>query len=177
MDFENRDDVTIDEYLHMITYKTAVLVACAMQMGAIIGNADEKDEQTIYDFGLNLGIAFQLQDDYLDAFGNPETFGKQLGGDIIENKKTYLYLKAKELAIGNDVQQLAQWFAVKPEHISEKISAVTQIFKNTKADMATMNAIKHYTEQAFRSLQETGLSPEVKLQLEDFGRALMSREI
>ena len=92
VDFETRDDVTIDEYLKMITYKTAVLVGAAMKMGAIISKTDEKEAQAIYDFGLNLGIAFQLKDDYLDAFGDPKTFGKQVGGDIIENKKTFLYL-------------------------------------------------------------------------------------
>ena len=96
VDFETRDDVTISEYLKMIEYKTAVLVGAAMKMGAIVAKTTVENANSIYDFGLNLGIAFQLQDDYLDAFGNPETFGKQVGGDIIENKKTYLYLKAIE---------------------------------------------------------------------------------
>ncbi|MFK7781489.1 polyprenyl synthetase family protein, partial [Psychroserpens sp.] len=94
VDFETRDDVTIAEYLKMIEYKTAVLVGAAMKMGAIVSNASEDCQNSIYEFGRNLGIAFQLQDDYLDAFGDPKTFGKQVGGDIIENKKTYLYLKA-----------------------------------------------------------------------------------
>jgi len=94
VDFETRDDVTIPEYLKMIEFKTAVLVGAAMKMGAIVAETTEENKKLIYDFGLNLGLAFQLQDDYLDAFGNPETFGKQVGGDIIENKKTYLYLKA-----------------------------------------------------------------------------------
>ena len=95
VDFETRDDVTIPEYLKMIEYKTAVLLGAAMKMGAIVAETSEENADLIYNFGLNLGIAFQLQDDYLDAFGNPETFGKQVGGDIIENKKTYLYLKAE----------------------------------------------------------------------------------
>ncbi|MCL4165974.1 UNVERIFIED_CONTAM: hypothetical protein GTU68_038733, partial [Idotea baltica] len=94
VDFETRNDVTIPEYLKMIEYKTAVLVGAAMKMGAIVANASEADQNSIYEFGRHLGIAFQLQDDYLDAFGDPKTFGKQVGGDIIENKKTYLYLKA-----------------------------------------------------------------------------------
>ena len=97
VDFESREDVTIPEYLIMIQNKTAVLVAAAMKMGAIIADKPEDVQDLIYDFGKNLGIAFQLQDDYLDAFGDPETFGKQVGGDIIENKKTYLYLKALEM--------------------------------------------------------------------------------
>ena len=92
VDFETRTDVSIPDYLKMIQYKTAVLVAAAMKMGAIIAETSQENANLIYDFGLNLGLAFQLQDDYLDAFGNPETFGKQVGGDIIENKKTYLYL-------------------------------------------------------------------------------------
>ena len=96
IDFETRNAVSIAEYLKMIEYKTAVLVAAAMKMGAIIAGASDEDQNRCYEFGKNLGIAFQLQDDYLDAFGNPETFGKQVGGDIIENKKTYLYLKALE---------------------------------------------------------------------------------
>ena len=90
--------MTIPEYLKMIEYKTAVLVGAAMKMGAIVANASESCQDSIYEFGKNLGIAFQLQDDYLDAFGNPETFGKQVGGDIIENKKTYLYLKGLEFS-------------------------------------------------------------------------------
>ena len=95
----------------MIEYKTAVLVGAAMKMGAIIVNASEADQNRCYEFGRNLGIAFQLQDDYLDAFGNPETFGKQVGGDIIENKKTYLYLKALEFSSEEDQQQLKQLFS------------------------------------------------------------------
>ena len=98
VDFETRNDVTIAEYLKMIEFKTAVLVAAAMKMGAIIAQTSKENSKLIYDFGLNLGLAFQLQDDYLDAFGDPKTFGKQVGGDIIENKKTYLYLKALEFS-------------------------------------------------------------------------------
>jgi len=99
IDFETRDDVTIAEYLKMVEFKTAVLVASAMKMGAIIANTSEENQDLVYEFGRNLGIAFQLQDDYLDAFGDPKTFGKQVGGDIIENKKTFLFLKALVLSI------------------------------------------------------------------------------
>ncbi|MFM7894761.1 MAG: polyprenyl synthetase family protein, partial [Flavobacterium sp.] len=114
VDFETRDDVTIPEYLKMIEYKTAVLVGAAMKMGAIVAETSEENADLIYDFGLNLGIAFQLQDDYLDAFGDPETFGKQVGGDIIENKKTYLYLKAMEFANEEDKKQLLDLFSIQP---------------------------------------------------------------
>ena len=106
VDFENREDVSIGEYLVMIQNKTAVLVAAAMKMGAIIADKPDDVQDMIYDFGRNLGIAFQLQDDYLDAFGDPESFGKQLGGDIIENKKTYLYLKALEMGSVEQAQEL-----------------------------------------------------------------------
>ena len=97
IDFETRNDVSIAEYIKMITYKTSVLVAAAMEMGAIIANVSKNEAEKIYDFGLNLGIAFQLQDDFLDTFGDAATFGKQIGGDILENKKTFLYLKALEV--------------------------------------------------------------------------------
>ncbi len=110
VDFEMRDNVTIGEYLKMIEYKTAVLVGAAMKMGAIVANASLEDQHSIYEFGKNLGIAFQLQDDYLDVFGDPKTFGKQVGGDIIENKKTYLYLKALEFSNEVDKLELTQLF-------------------------------------------------------------------
>jgi geranylgeranyl diphosphate synthase type II len=120
VDFETRDDVTIPEYLKMIEYKTAVLVASAMKMGAIVAETTEENKNLIYDFGLNLGLAFQLQDDYLDAFGNPETFGKQVGGDIIENKKTYLYLKAMEFASANEKVQLLHLFSFQSSNNTDK---------------------------------------------------------
>jgi geranylgeranyl diphosphate synthase type II len=128
VDFETRTDVSIPEYLKMIQYKTAVVVAAAMKMGAIIAETSEENANLIYDFGLNLGLAFQLQDDYLDAFGNPETFGKQVGGDIIENKKTYLYLKALEFASADQAQELAELFSVHPQDSTTKIAAVKEIF-------------------------------------------------
>ena len=124
MDFENRDDVTIAEYLKMIEYKTAVLVGAAMQMGAIVANASADDQQHIYNFGKNLGIAFQLQDDYLDAFGDPETFGKQVGGDIIENKKTYLYLKTLEFSDADEQLQIQHLFGINPTDTTDKIETV-----------------------------------------------------
>ena len=128
VDFETRTDVSIPEYLKMIEYKTAVLVAAAMKMGAIVAETSNKNAELIYDFGLNLGLAFQLQDDYLDCFGNPETFGKQVGGDIIENKKTYLYLKAIEFATSEQKAQLLQLFSNHLEDNDAKIELVKSIF-------------------------------------------------
>lgn len=177
VDFELRDDVTQPEYLKMIEYKTAVLVAAAMKMGAIVAQTTQENCDLIYDFGLNLGIAFQLQDDYLDAFGDPATFGKQVGGDIIENKKTYLYLKA--LALGNpyEKENLMQWFAVKPEDPSDKIVAVKNIFTHTGADAATRQAIEQYTLKAFATLEKMDIDTDKKHLLREFGENLMQRKV
>ncbi|KAA1246550.1 polyprenyl synthetase family protein [Aquimarina sp. RZ0] len=177
IDFETRDNVTIPEYLKMIEYKTAVLVGAAMQMGAIVAGASETCKSSIYDFGRLLGIAFQLQDDYLDAFGNPETFGKQLGGDIIENKKTFLYLKALEYTDTDHKKQLESLFSLNPENPSEKINTVKHIFETTGAKERTRSEIKKYTEQAFKVLDNLSISEEKKKVLQDFGNQLMNRDV
>ena len=177
VDFETRDDVTIPEYLKMIEYKTAVLVGGAMKMGAIVAEANEDDQEAIYDFGRFLGIAFQLQDDYLDAFGNPETFGKQVGGDIIENKKTYLYLKAMEFASKEDKAKLTNWFTSQPKEISKKVEDVKQIFTQTGAKAATKEAVEQYTEKAFALLKMLNVSEEKKKILKQFGLGLMTRNV
>lgn len=176
IDFETRNDVTIDEYLKMIEYKTAVLVAAAMKMGAIIAKASEEDQNKIYEFGKNLGIAFQLQDDYLDAFGNPKTFGKQIGGDIIENKKTYLYLKALEYCDDEENQQLLDLYSVNLEDNSEKIAIVKDIFISTGSEKATEVAIEIYTVKAFSVLDTINISDEKKAILKHFGEQLMKRK-
>ena len=175
VDFETRKDVTIPEYLKMIEYKTAVLVAAAMKMGAIVANTTEKEADLIYDFGLNLGLAFQLQDDYLDAFGDPETFGKQVGGDIIENKKTYLYLKALEFADLNDKQQLLELFESEIEDNSVKIEQAKTIFIASGADKITQEAIEEYTLKAFSTLDKMNIDSDKKEILRSFGQNLMQR--
>ena len=177
VDFETRDDVSIADYLKMIEYKTAVLVAAAMKMGAIIAATSEENANLIYDFGLNLGLAFQLQDDYLDAFGNPETFGKQVGGDIIENKKTYLYLKAHEFASVKQAEQLAHLFSIHPEDNSEKIHSVKEIFLATGAAFETKKAIQEFTLKAFETLQKISIDNEKKKMLQSFGENLMGRKV
>ena len=177
VDFETRNDVTIPEYLKMIEYKTAVLVAAAMKMGAIIAETSEENANLIYDFGLNLGLAFQLQDDYLDAFGNPETFGKQVGGDIIENKKTYLYLKAIEFSKPDEKQQLLHYFSIQPEDNLEKINAVRAIFNLTGASVATQKSIQEYTLKAFETLDRINISEDKKAVLKSFGKNLMERKV
>lgn len=177
VDFETRNDVSIAEYLKMIEYKTAVLVAAALKMGGIIAKTSAANCDGIYDFGRNLGLAFQLQDDYLDAFGDPETFGKQVGGDIIENKKTYLFLKAREFATGEDAQKLRDWFVSKPENPDEKVASVKSIFERSGAADATLEAIKDYTFKAFDTLSRMDIADDKKAVLRKFGEGLMQRQV
>lgn len=175
VDFETRNDVTIDEYLKMIQLKTSVLVAAALKMGAIIAETDEKNSQLIYEFGLNLGIAFQLQDDYLDTFGNPKTFGKQVGGDIIENKKTYLYLKSLEVATDKDKEKLHFFYNQKLDENSIKIAEVTRIFERSDIPKHIQGLIEEYTNKSFQSLDQLEIESSSKEKLKKFGLWLMSR--
>ena len=178
MDFEKRDNVSVDEYLKMIEYKTAVLVGASLQMGAIVSGADCQNQNYIYDFGRNLGIAFQLQDDYLDAYGDPETFGKQVGGDIIENKKTYLYIKALEFANAEQKDALTSMYH--PDSSLEnnkKIELVKSIFISTGAAEETQQAIKKFTSRAFDILELINISESSKAVLKEFGTWLMNRRV
>jgi geranylgeranyl diphosphate synthase type II len=177
VDFETRDDVTIVDYLKMIEYKTAVLVAAAMKMGAIVAETSEENANLIYEFGLNLGLAFQLQDDYLDAFGDPKTFGKQVGGDIIENKKTYLYLKAMAFSSKDQASQLQHLFSMQLEDNAAKITAVKEIFNNSGASKATQEAIQEFTFKAFKTLEEMDIDESKKEVLRFFGNNLMGRKV
>jgi geranylgeranyl diphosphate synthase type II len=177
VDFETRADVTISEYLKMIEYKTAVLVAAAMKMGAIIAATSVENANLIYDFGLNLGLAFQLQDDYLDAFGDPETFGKQVGGDIIENKKTYLYLKALEFSTPEKASELEKLFRLQLKDNSGKIETAKAVFNESGASKATQEAIEMYTFKAFETLEKMTISDEKKNILKTFGKNLMGRKV
>src|SRR6187402_851666 len=169
VDFETRKDVTIPEYLKMIQYKTAVLVAAAMKMGAIIAKTSEQEANLIYDFGLHLGLAFQLQDDYLDAFGDPETFGKQVGGDIIENKKTYLYLKALEFSTPEKASELEKLFSLQLDDNTEKIETAKAVFNESGASKATQEAIEMYTFKAFDTLEKMNIKDDKKSILRSFG--------
>lgn len=177
VDFETRDDVTLPEYIKMIDYKTAVLIGAAMKMGAIVAEASESCKNNIYEFGRNLGIAFQLQDDYLDAFGDPETFGKQVGGDIISNKKTFLYLTALEQSTPLEASELAQLFTINPKDPSDKIERVKSIFETSGAAEATRQKIAYYTEKANNVLSEINISEEKKSHFREFGDWLMERTV
>ncbi|WP_431110841.1 polyprenyl synthetase family protein [Winogradskyella poriferorum] len=177
IDFETRNDVTIPQYLKMIEYKTAVLVGAAMKMGAIVAEASEQDQDGIYDFGRYLGIAFQLQDDYLDAFGNPETFGKQVGGDILENKKTYLYLKTLELGSDTEKSNLLELMSNISITNEDKVEKVKALFNASGAADATQLAVKDYTKKAFSVLEKLNISEDKKQILQLFGEQLMNRRV
>jgi geranylgeranyl diphosphate synthase type II len=177
IDFESREDVEIEDYLKMIEFKTAVLVGASLQMGAIVAGAPEESKKALYAFGRLLGIAFQLQDDYLDAFGDPKTFGKQLGGDIIENKKTFLYLTALQKAKKADASQLEHLYSINPSDSVGKIEAVKSIFEESGASELTRKEIKKYTKQAFEVLDQIDLPENKKELLRKFGVSLMEREV
>jgi geranylgeranyl diphosphate synthase type II len=176
IDFETRNDVSIAEYIIMITNKTSVLVAAAMKMGADIAGVAENETTKIYDFGLNLGLAFQLQDDYLDTFGDQATFGKQIGGDIIENKKTFLYLKALEVCGEKDKLRLLEIYSTN-DTSKEKVAEVTALFRRNKIEEITKNEIEKYSNKAFEVLKELAISDEKKAALRNFGLDLMKRTI
>lgn len=177
VDFENISNVEMSQYLKMIEYKTSVLVAAALQMGAIVSGANEVEQRQIYNYGLSLGLAFQLLDDYLDAFGDFETFGKQVGGDIIENKKTYLYIKALELANDEEKKSLLDLFQTTNADFDLKIEKVKAIFLATGAAVAIKEEISNYTAQAFKQLDCVNLSIESKQIFIVFGQYLMQREV
>ena len=177
VDFETRKDVTIAEYIDMIRLKTSVLVAAALKMGAIVAEANEDNANLIYDFGLNLGLAFQLQDDYLDTFGNPETFGKQVGGDIIENKKTYLYLKALAVSNEDDTGKLEYFYRKKLKDNAFKIAEVRSIFEQNDIPSLIKEEIENYTEKAFKTLAKMDIKDADKQNLKSFGLWLMNRSV
>lgn len=177
MDFETRDDVTLVEYIKMIDHKTAVLLGAAMKMGAIVAEVSESDKDKIYQFGRNLGIAFQLQDDYLDVFGNPETFGKQVGGDIIANKKTFLYLMAIGQGSSQQSEELEHLFSINPKDPIDKISTVREIFLTSGAAEATRDEIEKYSNHAFSLLEIINISEEKREMLREFGNSLMQRNV
>ena len=176
MNFETREDVTIPEYIKMIEFKTSVLIAAAFQMGALIGGATERDSEHLYEFGRNIGIAFQIQDDILDSFGNPLKFGKKVGGDIIQNKKTLLVLKALELANTTQKIDLQNLMSTNQVHEGVKIEAVKSIFEATGSRRFAELEMDNYLKCAFEHLDETPLSIEKKNYMRHFANDLMKRE-
>ena len=173
MDFEMQDQVHLDQYLKMIELKTSVLLASSLQLGAIIGGASDGNQQHLYEFGRNLGIAFQVQDDYLDAFGDPSKFGKQVGGDIQSNKKTFLMIHALETAKGDMLAELHQ---LMKQEDKDKVEKVLAIYKACGIDLWA-NALKEqYLEKAFVHLEEIAVSKERKASLVELAHYLIKRD-
>ena len=175
MDFEKLQGVTETQYLQMIDLKTAVLLGCSLKMGALVAQAALDAADALYDFGRTLGIAFQIQDDYLDAFGDPKTFGKQVGGDIIENKKTMLYHQTLQLGTTDQKERLLALFATQPAEPGEKIQEVCALFTASGAKKACADKVAFYTHQALGHLEGLSLRPQGREALEQFAKALMAR--
>lgn len=176
LDFEEKDVIGINEYLEMIRLKTSVLIACSAKLGAIIGKAPAEHQELLYSFGENIGIAFQLQDDYLDSFGDTKTFGKQVGGDIAANKKTFLTAKALELAKGKYSEQLRMLLSSKSATAIEKFKAVIDIYKQLEIDKITLQAIAQYFDAAKNNLQKLNKKGINTLQLSELCGSLMNRK-
>ena len=174
MDFETLDTVTLKEYLRMIRLKTGVLIGAAMQMGAIIAQQPKSVQRQCYDIGLNLGMAFQLQDDYLDAFADPSKFGKQVGGDILEKKKTYLYLRALEQATPADQDRLRTWYRQDGRIEADEVQSVIEIFETASA-ADNLSAVREYTFKAHEGIEALDADPSERKILKDYAEQLMGR--
>lgn len=176
MEFENRNDVKEEEYLEMIRLKTSVLLACAVKIGALLGNATNEDAALLYDFGEKIGLAFQLQDDYLDVYGDFAVFGKRIGGDILCNKKTYLLIKAFEHANEGQRKELESWVSRTEYAPQEKIDAVTRLYNEIGVRELCDQKINMFFQLAEQSLQKVSLPWEKKSQLWNYALQLMSRK-
>jgi geranylgeranyl diphosphate synthase type II len=176
MEFEGRKKVSIDEYLNMIRLKTAVVLGGALKIGALIGGAGFKDADLLSSFGEHLGIAFQLQDDILDVYGDPEKFGKQVGGDIISNKKTYLLIKALELANETQANELGKWIAYPKFDNAEKVNAITTLYNSMDVRKYAEEAMQTHADKAFEALDAISLPEDHKQYLRDFADGLLVRE-
>lgn len=176
MNFEKMDNVTIDQYINMIELKTAVLLAASLKIGAVLAHAKPDDANHIYEFGKNLGVAFQLMDDILDLYGDPKKFGKQIGGDVLANKKTYLLLKAKELANGELKKELDFCLNSSVLDKESKVKRVTKIFDSLKIKQKAEAEMNLFYNTALAHLDSINVPQEKKQVFEDFAKALMNRE-
>ncbi len=175
MDFETRDNVTVEEYLEMIRLKTAVLIASSLKIGALLGNAKQTDADLLYEYGINVGLAFQLQDDWLDVYGDPDVFGKKRGGDICANKKTYLLLKALEISDQLTLQRLNQWLLKLDFDEEQKIAAITAIYDKTGVSEATQDLMRSYHDKALIALEKVAIPSNIKNTLTAFAGEVMER--
>ena len=176
VEFETRNDVTEDEYIEMIRLKTSVLLACATKMGAILAGAGREDTERLYAFGEKLGLAFQLQDDFLDVYGDTKVFGKAIGGDILSNKKTYMLINA--LALDDDRQRntLQNWLLMADPDPQEKIAAVTELYNEIGINELAMEKIKFYFKECLKELDAVAMPEERKTELYAYTHELMKRE-
>jgi len=173
MEYETIESVDLATYINMIALKTSVLIAGGLQMGAILGGAGEANQQHLYEFGKNLGIAFQIQDDYLDAFGDPEKFGKQVGGDILANKKTFLLIKALEIA-GKDEKKELQYLM--KSDVPDKVARVQQIFRNAGVDTWASSLKDQYIKSAYKHLEDIAVLSSRKEPLKALAQFLIKRD-
>ena len=176
MDFENRNDVTESEYIEMIRLKTSVLLACATKMGAILAGASESDTERLYAFGEKLGLAFQLQDDFLDVYGDTKVFGKAIGGDILSNKKTYMLINALALADERQRNILQNWLLMPNPDPQEKIAAVTEIYNEIGINDLATEKIRFYFNESLKELDAVAIPDERKVELLAYTQELMKRE-
>lgn len=176
VDFETRNDVTVDEYIEMIRLKTSVLLGCACKMGALIGGADEATAQLFYKVGENLGLAFQLQDDMLDVWGDEATFGKAIGGDIMNNKKTFLLINAMQRATGDHKVELSLWLSTPNASRAVKVPAVTAIYDALNLRSLSLDAINRYNDEALNALNKIAISDEARSEFTNFITRLVKRD-
>jgi geranylgeranyl diphosphate synthase, type II len=176
MEFETRSDIDEKQYLYMIKLKTAVLLGFSLELGAILANAPEADRKALREFGVNIGIGFQLKDDLLDAYGDPKKFGKQVGGDILANKKTYLLIKAIEKAKGKSAKELNTWLTVKKFNKQEKVHAVKSIYDNLGIQMLADKRINHFFSKGFSHLENVSADQAKKSHLKEFTELLIERQ-
>ena len=177
MEFESRMDVKVDEYIEMIRLKTSVLLAAALKIGACLAGASAEEAQKLYDFGVKMGLAFQLQDDWLDVYGDPKLFGKNIGGDILCNKKTYMLITALELADASQREELERWLNATDYVPAEKISAVTAIYNNIGIGKRCEEMVEAYYSDGLAVLESIALPEERKQALKDFACSLMNRKM
>ena len=176
MSFETRSDVTEDEYIEMIRLKTSVLLACAMKIGALLAGAPQEDADRMYQLGEKIGLAFQLQDDLLDVYGDPKVFGKAIGGDITSNKKTYMLINAVNRANAQQRQELEQWIGAKEFNRQEKVAAVTRLYDEIGIRQLCEEKINYYFEQASQTLLQINVSAEKKQFIRSYMDELLHRD-
>ena len=162
MDYEYRNDVTVEEYINMIRLKTSVLLGCALKTGALVANADEDQADLLYQAGVNMGLAFQLRDDVLDVWGDPKTFGKEIGGDIMNNKKTFLLINAMHLAQGDDADELRHWLNDPYTSRDDKVAGVTALYERLGVRDLAEQAITHYNDLAVNAFSQVKMSDDDK---------------